>query len=238
MVKWSEIARASQLPDLPACANFSSRDPRLAWKNVSCLYVIQNVIFNNMREKRGNAERRELKFLVAQSMRQRFPRSVTGSAKQHVWTRHFLCNALHNCYDEGLIALEQRRRFASAPQPVAQVACINSLFFLFHSKMPLSSSPAKAAFLRTQQGLLSPPPPRQRPPGWLVPASRIREPEIAECSKNARICNILLEFFHIFFTFHKKNYFSIFVFVASVNFSICTNKSSFHNYSYKYPLFF
>ena len=71
-----------------------------------------------------------------------------------------------------------------------------------------------------------------------LPMHFIREPEIAECSKNARICNILLEFFHIFFTFHKKNYFSIFVFVASVNLSICTNKSSFHNYSYKYPLFF
>jgi hypothetical protein len=66
----------------------------------------------------------------------------------------------------------------------------------------------------------------------------IREPEIAECSKNARICNILLEIFHIFFIFHKKNYFSIFVFVASVNLSICTNKSSFHNYFYTYPLFF
>jgi hypothetical protein len=66
----------------------------------------------------------------------------------------------------------------------------------------------------------------------------IREPEIAECSKNARICNILLEIFHVFFIFHKKNYFSIFVFVASVNLSICTNKSSFHNYFYTYPLFF
>jgi hypothetical protein len=66
----------------------------------------------------------------------------------------------------------------------------------------------------------------------------IREPEIAECSKNARICNILLEIFHIFFIFHKENYFSIFVFIASVNLSICTNKSSFHNYFYTYPLFF
>jgi hypothetical protein len=36
-------------------------------------------------------------------------------------------------------------------------------------------------------------------------AHHIREPEIAECSKNARICNILLEIFHIFFIFHKKN---------------------------------
>jgi hypothetical protein len=73
---------------------------------------------------------------------------------------------------------------------------------------------------------------------WYHPISSIREPEIAECSKNARICNILLEIFHIFFIFHQKNYFSIFVFVASVNLSICTNKSSFHNYFYTYPLFF
>jgi hypothetical protein len=28
------------------------------------------------------------------------------------------------------------------------------------------------------------------------------------------------------------------VFVASVNLSICTNKSCFHNYFYTYPLFF
>jgi hypothetical protein len=32
----------------------------------------------------------------------------------------------------------------------------------------------------------------------------IREPKIAECSKNARNCNILLEIFHIFLFFTKK----------------------------------
>ena len=37
--------------------------------------------------------------------------------------------------------------------------------------------------------------------------SHIREPEIAECSKNARICNILFEIFHILLIFHKKNTF-------------------------------
>jgi hypothetical protein len=37
----------------------------------------------------------------------------------------------------------------------------------------------------------------------------IREPEIAECSKNARICNILLENFHIYLFFTKKLLFHI-----------------------------
>jgi hypothetical protein len=37
----------------------------------------------------------------------------------------------------------------------------------------------------------------------------IREPKIAECSKNARICNILLEIFHFFLFFTKKLLFHI-----------------------------
>jgi hypothetical protein len=40
-------------------------------------------------------------------------------------------------------------------------------------------------------------------------AFSIREPEIAECSKNARICNILFEIFHILMIFHKKILFHI-----------------------------
>jgi hypothetical protein len=39
--------------------------------------------------------------------------------------------------------------------------------------------------------------------------ANIRESEIAECSKNDRICNILLELFHILLTFHKKILFHI-----------------------------
>jgi hypothetical protein len=49
----------------------------------------------------------------------------------------------------------------------------------------------------------------EAPMFMILDKNDIREPEIAECSKNARICNILLELFHILLIFHKKILFHI-----------------------------